>query len=256
MRMPNTEKYLEYSLRGVQLDVGSPDSATSSFKYLHASNALFQAGFFDEALLHADKSIALNPYNPYSGYLRIYIRYMSHRDLSRTKRELLEILRQDTNRIDMLQELGKVSYFNREYQDAYRYYRRFLELRETYQLDIFRHEFLTMAAVCRELGKSDEAERLLKEYKQFADESKTRYKHLHLAMYYVYLNDTEKALEHLGLFANEHNFSSLTLLMPEDPLLESLKNNPEFIRLMKKIEDQFWRDHKRLRDRMEEKGLI
>lgn len=256
MRMPNTEKYLEYSLRGVQLDVGSPDSATSSFKYLHASNALFQAGFFDEALLHADKSIALNPYNPYSGYLRIYIRYMNHRDLSRTKRELLEILRQDTNRIDMLQELGKVSYFNREYQDAYRYYRRFLELRETYQLDIFRHEFLTMAAVCRELGKADEAERLLKEYKQFADESKTRYKHLHLAMYYVYLNDTEKALEHLGLFANEHNFSSLTLLMPEDPLLESLKNNPEFIRLMKKIEDQFWRDHQRLRDRMEEKGLI
>ena len=256
LRMPHTGKYLEYALRGVQLDVGSPDSATTSFKYLHSSNALFQAGFFDEALLHADKSLAFNPRNPFSGYLRIYIRYMKHRDLAKTKRELLEILKQDSNRLDMLQELGKVCYFMRDYREASEYYQKFLELRATYQLNIFLHENLTMAVVFREVGRLKDAEDLTLEYKAFADESKTRYKHLHLAAYYVYRNDIEKALDHLNAFSNEDNFAILTLLLPEDPLMDNFKDLPEFKKIMKKIEDRFWSDHRRLKERMEEKKLF
>jgi tetratricopeptide (TPR) repeat protein len=254
--MPHTGKYLEYALRGVQLDVGSPDSATTSFKYLHSSNALFQAGFMDEALMHADKSLAFNPHNPFSGYLRIYIRYMKHRDLAKTKRELLEILKQDSNRLDMLQEIGKVSYFMRDYQEAGEYYKKFLKLRETYQLNVFLHENLTMAIVFRELGRPEDAENLAVEYKAFADESRTRYKHLHLAAYYVYRNDIEKALDHLNEFSNEDNFASLTLLLPEDPLMDKIKDHPEFLKLMKKIEDQFWSDHHQLKERMAEKKLL
>lgn len=256
MRMPHTGKYLEYALRGVQLDVGSPDSATTSFKYLHASNALFQAGFYDDALMHADKSLAFNPNNPYSGYLWIYIRFMKHRDLAKTKREMLEILRQDSSRLDVLQEVGKVSYFMRDFKEASEYYQEFLKLRETYQLNIFIHENLTMAVAFREVGQHDEAERLVAEYKVFADESKTRYKHLHLAMYYVYRNDIEKAFDHLNVFSTKDNFAALTLLLPEDPLMDNFKNHPEFKKVMKKIEDQFWSDHRRLKERLGEKKLL
>ncbi len=256
LRMPHTGKYLEYALRGVQLDVGSPDSAISSFKYLHASNALFQTGFFDEALMYADKSLAFNPRNPFAGYLRIYIRFMKHRDLARTKRELLEIFRQDSSRLDMLQEVGKVSYFMRDFKEASEYYQKFLKLRETYQLNIFLHENLTIAVAFREVGQIEEAERLVVEYKAFADESRTRYKQLHLAMYYVYRNDIEKALDHLNAFSNQDNFSALTLLLPEDPLMENFKDHPEFKKIMKKIEDQFWIDHRGIKDRLGEKGVL
>lgn len=256
MRMPHTGKYLEYALRGVQLDVGSPDSATTSFKYLQSSNALFQSGFYDEALMHADKSLAYNPRNPYSGYLRIYIRFMKHRDLAKTKREMLEILSQDSSRLDVLQEVGKVCYFMRDFKEATEYYQEFLKLRETYQLNIFIHENLTMAVAFREVGKHEEAERLVAEYKVFADESRTRYKHIHLAMYYIYRNDIKKALDHLNLFSNQDNFSALTLLLPEDPIVDNFKDHPEFKKIMKKIEDQFWSDHRRLKERLGEKKLL
>ncbi|MEZ5197161.1 MAG: hypothetical protein R2764_12370 [Bacteroidales bacterium] len=47
--IPNTEKYLEYALMGIRLDIASHDSVTASFIYLHVSNALIQTGFVMEA---------------------------------------------------------------------------------------------------------------------------------------------------------------------------------------------------------------
>src|SRR5690606_35831655 len=35
LHVPNTTRYLEYSLKGVKLDIMSHDSMTTSFKYLH-----------------------------------------------------------------------------------------------------------------------------------------------------------------------------------------------------------------------------
>jgi TolB-like protein len=48
--IPNSGKYLEYALKGVQLDVAANDSVTQSYLYLNLSNAFIQNGFVDEAL--------------------------------------------------------------------------------------------------------------------------------------------------------------------------------------------------------------
>jgi TolB-like protein len=37
---PDTEKYLEYALKGIRLDIATNDSVTTSYIYLHLSNAL------------------------------------------------------------------------------------------------------------------------------------------------------------------------------------------------------------------------
>jgi tetratricopeptide (TPR) repeat protein len=47
--LPNTEKYLEYALRGLRIDISAYDSTITSFNYLHIANAFIQAGFEDEA---------------------------------------------------------------------------------------------------------------------------------------------------------------------------------------------------------------
>jgi tetratricopeptide (TPR) repeat protein len=48
--LPNTGKYLEYALKGLQLDANSGDSVSISYFHLRLANALIQTGFVDESL--------------------------------------------------------------------------------------------------------------------------------------------------------------------------------------------------------------
>jgi len=40
------------------------------------------------------------------------------------------------------------------------------------------------------------------------------------------------------------------------PILKPLKSHPEFEEVMQKIKDQFWQDHNKLKESLEEKGLL
>ena len=47
--LPDTEKYLEYALRGLRIDISAYDSTIASINYLHIANAFIQAGFVEQA---------------------------------------------------------------------------------------------------------------------------------------------------------------------------------------------------------------
>ena len=51
--LPDTEKYLEYALRGLKIDIAAYDSFTTSIIYLHISNALIQSGFIFSAFRYS-----------------------------------------------------------------------------------------------------------------------------------------------------------------------------------------------------------
>jgi TolB-like protein len=59
--IPNTEKYLVYALKGIRLDIAANDSITTSYIYLHVSNAFIQSGFLNEAEKYINKSLEYNP---------------------------------------------------------------------------------------------------------------------------------------------------------------------------------------------------
>jgi tetratricopeptide (TPR) repeat protein len=145
--VPNTAKYLEYALKGIRLDIASQDSATTSYTYLHLSNAFIQAGFVEEALRYINKSLEYNPKNPFSGYLKIFILYAKNRDCKQTRELLIKELNKDTTRFYIVQEVGKICYSMRDYESAYQYYKRFIELRESQQLDVFKNENLKIGIV-------------------------------------------------------------------------------------------------------------
>lgn len=252
---PNTARYLEYALKGVRLNIASLDSVSASYNYLHLSNALIQTGFVDEALANIDKAIAYNPENPYS-YVRIYILFARDKDVERTKQLLIKALSRDTTRLDILQEVAKVHYLTRDYEGAYRYYKKFIALRQALKLDIYRHESMKIAYVLDKVGRKEESEEYLRIFKQYADNDRTIYKHLNLAGYYAYLGDTQKSIEHMKLFSKEDNFQYWILLYDDDPITETIKNNPEFKETMNEIETRFWNTHKKIRVTLEEKGLI
>lgn len=254
--IPNTAKYLEYALKGVKLDITSHDSATTSFKYLHLSNALIQAGFVDEANRYIDKSLEYDSNNVISRYVKVWFRFAKNRDGQQAKDLLINELKRDTTRMDVLQEVGKAYYFLRDYENAYRYYKRFIELREQRQLDIFKHQDLNLAFVFSKMGDEKKAAELAEGYRDYAENHQSIYRHMNLAIYHCYTGDDKKAIEELKLFSEENNYQYWVLLYDLDPIFDRVKMDPAFKSVMRNVERKFWATHEEIRKSLEEKELL
>ena len=253
---PNTEKYLEYALKGVQLDIASHDSVLASFIYLHLSNAFVQSGFVAEAEKYINKSLSYNPENLYSVYVKAYILYAKDRNLLLLNERLKDALQQDTTRLDIMQEVGKSFYYMRNYPDSYEYYKRFINIREALKMDIYRGEDAKIGFVLAKLGKGDESKEMFNTFKNYADTDESVYKHLSLSAYYSHLGDTKKAIEHLYLFAQSDNYHYwIILFVPIDPLFDNLKGLPEYRKVWNEIEMKFHKNHDKMKASLEEKEL-
>ncbi|HYX07612.1 MAG TPA: helix-turn-helix domain-containing protein [Bacteroidales bacterium] len=255
--IPNTAKYLEYALKGIRLDIGSNDSATASFIYLHVGNAFIQSGFVDEAEKYIDKSLEYNPNNLFSEYVKAYILYARDGDLQRTKELLIRAYNKDTTRLDILQEIGKTCYYMRDYINAYSYYSSFIKARDSLHLDIYTGEDAKIGLVFNKMGKVEKSATLFNAYKKYADNDQTVYKHLSLAMYYSFHNDETNALRELRMFAKQDNFPYwITLFLPIDPLVDNIKELPEFNEIMKDIEMKFQENHQQIKVSLESQQLL
>ena len=256
--LPDTEKYLEYALKGLRLDlVAAYDSATASYSYLHISNAFIQSGFIGEAEKYIDKSLDHLPGNIYSQYLKAYILYAKNQDLNQLKESLLSTFEKDTTRLDVMQEVGKVYYYLRDYETSFLYYKKFAEIREMYKLEIYRSENGKIGVVFDKTGFKEDSEKYLEAYRLFAENDPSVYKHFSYTFYYSYIGETEKALEHLELFLEEENYHYWTVLFtPIDPLVDNIKDLPEFKEIFDQIESKFRKYHERIRTSLEEKDLL
>lgn len=258
MYLPNTGKYLEFALKGSRLDAGSGDSVLVSNFYLQLANALAQSGFIDKSLETIDKSLEHNPNNLYARYLRAFVVYAKKRDLRETRKLLQIELNKDTTRLDILQDIAKVSFYLKEYDSAYHYYKRFNYLRELYKLDIYRHENLNIGIVYELVGETKKGKEFIDNYRQYIETDQTAYKDLGLTAYYDYMGDNDKAIEHLRRFAKEDNIQYwIILFMRQEPQPHKGMNNiPECKKLMDEIEAKFWANHEKLKLTLEEKGLL
>ncbi|MEQ1586019.1 MAG: helix-turn-helix domain-containing protein [Cyclobacteriaceae bacterium] len=255
--LPNTGKYLEYALKGLRLDANSGDSVSISYFHLRLGNALIQTGFVDEALKHIDKSLEYYPDNAFSRYVRAFVVYAKNGDLKQTRQLLQTEFRRDTNRFDILQDIGKVSYYLREYDTAYQYYKRFNRYRDTHKLDVYEHENLVIGRVYELAGETEKAKAFYERYRKYLERDQTAYKNIGLAVYYCQMNDSAKALEHLRLFTQEDNIQYWVILfMDKGPELTETEASPEFKKLLQEVERKFWANHEKLKLTLEEQGLL
>lgn len=257
MYQPNTGKYLEFALRGLRLDAGSGDSVSVSDFHLRLANALAQTGFIDKSLEQIDKSLEYNPNNRFARYLKAFVVYAKKRDLHETKRLLLTELNKDTTRLDILQDVAKVSFYLKEYDSSYRYYKRFNYLRELYKLDIFRHENLNIGLVYMKAGDTEKGKAFINNYHQYIEADQTAYKDLGLAAYYNSIGESDKAIQHLTRFSKEDNIQYwIILFMRQDPLPGGMNSLPECKKILDEIEAKFWANQKKLKLTLEDKGLL
>ncbi len=256
MYMPNTGKYLEYALQGLRLDA-SGDSVAKSYTYLRLGNALAQAGFIDQSLQYLDKSLAFNSKNSFTRHLRPFVVYAKDKNLKQIKESLVKEFNKDTTRFDILQDIGKVCYYLKEYDSSYAYYKRFVRLREVLKLDVYRHENMMIGLAYEKAGETEKAKAFIEDYRQYLETDQTAYKDLGLSAYYDYKGDTEKAMQHLREFAKQDNIQYwIILFMRQQPMPGTISKLPECKKLLNDIESKFWANHGKLKLTLEEKGLL
>ncbi len=255
--IPNTAKYLTYALKGIQLDIAANDSITKSFIYLNLSNALIQNGFIEEANEYIDKCLGYNPDNPFGPYVKAYIMYAKDRDINQTKKSLIRELQKDTTRLDILQEVAKLHYYQEDYATAFLYYDKFVEARKSHGLDIYPHEDIKIGLVYENMGLNEQASEFFTSYAEYCKNDKSIYKPVSVAALYTHKGKFDQAIEQLKIFTANTNYQYWILLFMEtDPVFKPLKNHPEFEGIIQKIEDRFWENQTELRKSLEEKGLI
>jgi TolB-like protein/AraC-like DNA-binding protein/Tfp pilus assembly protein PilF len=255
--IPNTGKYLEYALKGIQLDIAANDSIGKSYIYLTLSNALIQAGFVDEANTYINKSLNYDPNNYYSPLLKAYILYAKDGNIKQTQKLLMKEWRKDTTRLDILQEVAKFYYYKEEFDSAFYYYKKFVNARERYGLDIYPQEDAKIAMVYQKKGLDVQAAKFFNSYTEYCEKDQSIYKSASMAVRYAYEGKNDKAIEQLKVFATQDNYQYWILLfMEKEPLLDPLKSDPDFERVMQKIESRFWDKQKKLKKLLEDKGLI
>jgi hypothetical protein len=170
---------------------------------------------------------------------------------------LIAALAKDTNRLDIMQEVAKICYFQRDWDCAYQYYKKFTDLKKAWNLDIYRSEDAKIALVYSKMGMTEEAEEFLNAYKIWAENDESTYKHVNMAAYYAYTGDTAAALELLELFAQQDNyFYWIVLFLDIDPFLDNITSLPDFEEIMNELKIKFEERHQRIKAKLEGQGLI
>lgn len=254
--VPDSEKYLEYALKGVQLNLAS-DSVTQSYIYLQLGNALVQNGFVEEALDYINRSLQYDPKNYYAPYVKILVMYARDRDIERATQQLEQAWQRDTSRLDILQDVANFHYYQENYERAFFYFEKFINTKEQYGLDIYPHEDMKIGIVYREMGLEEQATDYFKSYADQCNADQSIYKSASLASLYVQQGKYDQAIEQLKIFATQNNYQYWILIFREiDPGMGPLKSHPEYQGVIQKIKDRFWENQAVLRASLEEKGLI
>ena len=254
--LPDTEKYLEYALKGIKLNSEATDSLTTSYIYLHLSNALIQNGFIEESIYYVNRSLDYSQHNGYSSFVKAFMLFAREKDLGKLQSRLIAEWQKDSSRLDILQEIGKVSFFARDFETAYHYYQILLRERESKGLDVFRYENLKIGIVYKKMGEVEKGEELIDDYYDYAIHDESFYKDVFMYAYYAYTGNEEKAVEHLKAFAALDNYQYWFILFDDDPTSDNLPNVAEIDLLWQIVVDKFWDNHNRFRTELQEQGLL
>lgn len=247
LHVPDPVKYLKYAIIGATHDINLLDSVAKSTKYFHLANALMQNGFVEEAQHYIGVSLAHDPNSYFACYVNSNIDYAKSQDFKQARTTLLNELKKNPNRLDILQEVARLTYYMNDYQEAYAYYEKYLALKEMYKVDLFSSEDLKIAVVLNELGQHDKAIPFVTRFKAFAENDRSMYRNLFISSYHAYQKDNKKALEYLKSFSNENNFQYATLFIATDPVFDDIKDMPEFKAALQTITRKFQNSHDELK---------
>ena len=85
-------------------------------------------------------------------------------------------------------------------------------------------------------------------FKDYIDNNPTVAKNVELAMYYSYIGETEKALDHFEIYSKDENINYWSILfLDSEPMLDNIRLTPRFKSLFEQMEEGFWERHESLK---------
>ncbi len=253
--IPDTDKYLIHALAAMQLDYSKVDSNDASFSHLILANALSQGGMMEKAKEHVKRSLDYNPENVFSIYLDIYIDMAMDENIDLAIERMLAVYQRDTSRLDVVKELAKLNYANKDYKKSYKYYTKLYYLKDLYGVKLFPEEDLTFAFVAKKTGDIEKADSLFESYKAYVDKTSHPYTHFQKALIHMYEGNKKQAIESLREFSKEDNIMYWITLIDDDPMLEPISQDPQFKSIVKQIKTGFEKKKQERIQMLEEMGL-
>lgn len=253
----NPRKYLQYALRSLQIDLGVQDSSTLSYTYLHLSNAMVQTGFLNLSEEFIQKSMSLDPNNLFSIYVNAYIKFAQDKNFTRLEQRIMSAYQKDTNRVDIVQELAKINYNEGRYDRAAYFYDKMYQIKNMFGLNLFESEDIKAAYTYNKVGRMVDAEKAFKAYESYTKKDTSLYRYLSQAAIEAYNGNAENGMENLVKFSVAENIPYwFILFFEDDPLLMELSTHPDYASTMKKITDNFWKEHEEIKQELTEAKVI
>jgi tetratricopeptide (TPR) repeat protein len=170
----------------------------------------------------------------------------------------------DSNSIEILSALGNWYMVLGQFDESLKYFEKNVErLKEIGALDI--DDMQRIGYVYWHKGYKEEADYYFTEQINYCmrvielerSYSQSYYSYFDLAGVYAFKGDKEKAFENLRVF-NQKKRMQVTdvLLFKIDPLLDSIRDEPEFQQIVRDVEAKYQAEHERVRKWLEENDML
>ncbi len=170
----------------------------------------------------------------------------------------------DTNRIGIIRSLGTSHMFLGHYRESLKYYKTYVERLEASGGGDLQHMH-RVGYVYWQNGHKKEAEYYFNKQMEYCNESielgREYSRNLNafydLAGIYAFRGERDKAIENLRKF-NQRKWINFIIarLIKQDPLFDTIRNDPEFLEIVRDIEGKYQAEHERVRKWLEEQGML
>jgi TolB-like protein/Flp pilus assembly protein TadD len=180
----------------------------------------------------------------------------------------IEILKKgyaiDSNEIFTLRNLGMSYMFLGQFEESLKYFEKEIErLKEVERLNLI--NMVEIGYVYWQNGSKEEAEYYFNEQINYCNSmnelgrahAQKKYTYYDLAAVHAFRGEKDKAFENLRIF-NQRQWMPFwaVSMIKNDPLFDSIRNEPEFQQIVRDVEAKYRAEHERVRKWLEEQGMI
>jgi AraC-like DNA-binding protein/TolB-like protein len=257
--LPNPEQSLEYALLTKKLNIEIDDNVNKIDEYIRLSQSFRFSGFFDEAEIYINRALEINPNNSSAIIEKSQLLPEMTGKYEMAKEILVELYEKDSTSVHTIRHLGLTCYMMRDFDGAYKYYKKVIEIKEAQSLYVYRGEFGRTGYLFKLMGENEMAEVCFERHKNYIEnlEIGNVNKHHSFAAFYSYRGDTANAIKHLKILRQQENYPVYVIrVLEQDPLFDNVRELPEFKKIFSEIETKFWKNHDRIKASLKEKGLL
>ncbi len=235
----------------------------SSFLLRHIARIYLYIGFFEKSRYYNLQALKV------SGDSVAYFYGLSNIEWSldsiKKAHEFLEkAYTLDTNNIDVLRELVSICGWMGQYEKSLEYWNKYLEESKFLGRSVeylLSYKLGMVGYVYWNLGKRDEAEYCFNKQVEYnymkLISGDTFQPGLFLANVYAFKGDRDKAYKYLNI-CNKQKYITLNAagMLKYEPLFSSIRNEPEFQKILKDFEAKYQAEHERVRKWLEKKEML